>query len=144
MEIKVKYHDPELKPLEFIEGEKSDWIDLRCAEEVIMKAGESRLISLGVSIELPAGYEAIMAPRSSTFENFGIVQTNSIGVFDEIYCGDDDIWFFPAYAARDTKISINDRIAQFRIQEHQPVPSIRTVKHLKGSKRGGFGTTGIK
>lgn len=140
MDLKVKYHNPKLEPLCFI-GNKSDWVDLRCAEEeVIMKAGEHRIISLGVSIKLPGGYEAIMAPRSSTFKNFGIIQTNSIGIFDESYCGTDDIWRFSAYALRDTKISLNDRIAQFRIIRHQPDITFTTVDTLSDINRGGIGS----
>ena len=140
--IKIKYHDPELVRIEKIE--KGDWIDLRSAEEITLKAGESALISLGVSIEVPEGYEAILAPRSSTFKNFGIIQTNSIGVIDESYCGDDDIWRLPVYALRDTKIMKNDRICQFRIIKHQPEVEIETVESLGNENRGGFGSTGVK
>ena len=140
--IKIKYHDPELVRIEKIE--KGDWIDLRSDEEITLKAGESALISLGVSIEVPEGYEAILAPRSSTFKNFGIIQTNSIGVIDESYCGDDDIWRLPVYALRDTKIMKNDRICQFRIIKHQPEVEIETVESLGNESRGGFGSTGVK
>ena len=140
--IKIKYHDPELVRIEKIE--KGDWIDLRSAEEITLKAGESALISLGVSIEVPEGYEAILAPRSSTFKNFGIIQTDSIGVIDESYCGDDDIWRLPVYALRDTKIMKNDRICQFRIIKHQPEVEIETVESLGNESRGGFGSTGVK
>lgn len=140
--IKIKYHDPELVRIE--KNEKGDWIDLRSDEEITLKAGESALISLGVSIEVPEGYEAILAPRSSTFKNFGIIQTNSIGVIDESYCGDDDIWRLPVYALRDTKIMKNDRICQFRIIKHQPEIDIETVESLGNESRGGFGSTGVK
>lgn len=139
--IKIKYHDPDVLRIDKIK--KGDWIDLRSAEDITLKAGEFHLISLGVSIQVPEGYESILAPRSSTFKNFGIIQANSIGVIDESYCGDDDIWMFPAYAIRDTKINKNDRICQFRIIKHQPEVEIETVETLGNENRQGFGSTGI-
>ncbi len=140
LEIKVKYFT-DIEPLKFIEN-KSDWYDLRSAEEVELKSGEFKLIKLGVAIELPAGYEAIVAPRSSTFKNYGIIQANSIGVIDESYCGDNDQWMMPAIALRDTVIHKNDRICQFRIIAHQPTHTIKTVTKLEGPDRGGIGSTG--
>ena len=98
MKLKIKYLSKEIDKLKFIDG-KSDWIDLRSAERVELKSGEYRLIRLGVAIELPKGYEALVVPRSSTFKNFGILQTNSIGVIDESYCGDNDEWKYPAYVS---------------------------------------------
>ena len=139
--IKIKYHTDEIEKLRYIDG-KSDWIDLRSAEDVELKAGEFKLISLGVSMELPKGYEAHIVPRSSTFKNFGIIQTNHQAVIDESYCGDNDIWRYPAYALRDTVIHKNDRICQFRIIEHQPTIEFDEVEHLDGEERGGFGITG--
>lgn len=121
-----------------------DWIDLRAAETIIMKAGEFKLVPLGVAIELPEGYEALVAPRSSTFMNFGIIQTNSVGIIDERYCGPNDWWHFPAYAMRDTKIEMNDRICQFRIIKHQPQLEIKEVNELNNTDRGGLGSTGKK
>ena len=118
--IKIKYHVKELEKLRYIDG-KSDWIDLRVAEEVSMKAGEFRLISMGISVELPKGYEMWILPRSSAFKNFGIIQTNAMGVVDESFCGDNDIIHMPILAMRDTEIHVNDRIGQFRIMQHQPV-----------------------
>ena len=141
MNIKIKYHTDEIEKLKYIDG-KSDWIDLRSAEDVELKAGEFALISLGVSMELPKGYEAHIVPRSSTFKNFGIIQTNSMGLVDESYCGDHDQWFFPALAMRDTEIHVNDRICQFRIMEHQPKIEFEEVDKLEGNDRGGFGSTG--
>ena len=140
LEIKVKYFT-DIEPIKFIEN-KSDWYDLRSAEEVEMKAGEFRLIKLGIGIKLPAGYEAIVAPRSSTFKNYGILQTNSIGVIDESYSGDNDQWMMPALAMRDTVIHKNDRICQFRIIAHQPPHTIKVVEHLDDKDRGGIGSTG--
>lgn len=142
MEIKIKYFDNELKEIDFVECEKSDWIDLRSAEEIELKAGEFKLISLGVAIQLPKGYEAHIVPRSSTFKNFGIIQTNHCGIIDESYCGDNDIWKFPAYALRDTIIHKNDRICQFRIVEKMPRVSFVKVEELGNDDRGGFGSTG--
>ena len=141
--IKIKYHTDEIEKLRYIDG-KSDWVDLRSAEDVELKAGDFALISLGVSMELPKGYEAHIVPRSSTFKNFGIIQTNHQGVIDESYCGDNDIWKYPAYALRDTVIHKNDRICQFRIMKHQPAICFEEVEHLEGEDRNGFGSTGNK
>ena len=143
--IKITYHSQKIDKLTYIAG-KSDWIDLRSAEHVVLKKGDFALINLGISMCLPDGYEAIVAPRSSTFKNFGIIQTNSIGVIDESYgkLSSDDIWYYPVYALRDTEINVNDRICQFRIQKHQPCIVFETVDGIEGVSRGGFGSTGIK
>ncbi len=140
MNIKIKYHNDELVKIGKIE--KGDWIDLRAAENVTLKAGEHRLISLGVSMKLPEGYEAHVAPRSSTFKNWGILMTNSVGVIDNSYSGTNDIWKFSAYATRDTEIKINDRICQFRIIEKMQEVSFEEVDSLDSEDRGGFGSTG--
>ena len=139
--IKIKYHVKELEKLRYIDG-KSDWIDLRVAEEVKMKAGEFRLISMGISVELPKGYEMWILPRSSAFKNFGVIQTNAMGVVDESFCGDNDIIHMPLLAMRDTEMHINDRIGQFRIAKHQAEIHFVEVEHLNHADRGGFGTTG--
>ena len=139
--IRIKYFSDAIERLCYIDG-KSDWIDLRAAEEVQLKAGELKLIPLGMALELPKGYEAHIVPRSSTFKNFGVIQANHMGVVDETYCGDGDQWFFPAYALRDTVIRVNDRICQFRIMEHQPAIQFEEVEHLGNTDRGGFGSTG--
>ena len=138
--LKIRYLSDKIEKLRFIDG-KSDWIDLRSAEEVSMKAGEARLISLGIAVQLPKGYEAHVVPRSSTFKNFGLIQTNHMGVIDESYCGDHDEWKVPVMAVRDTCIHVNDRICQFRIMAHQPALQFEEVEHLEGCDRGGFGTT---
>lgn len=122
---------------------KGDWIDLRTAEDTFLAKGEFKYIPLGVAMELPKGYEAIMAPRSSTFKNFGVIQFNSIGIIDESYKGDDDIWHFPAYATRNTVIPAGTRICQFRIFKHQPLINFKYVKTLGNNNRGGLGSTGI-
>lgn len=137
--IKIKYFDNEIDKIEKID--KGDWIDLRSAETVEMKQGEYRLIKLGVGMTLPEGYEAHIVPRSSTFKNFGIIQTNHCGVIDESYCGDNNQWHFPAYALRDTIIHKNDRICQFRIVKKQPAVEFEVVDHLSETNRGGFGST---
>lgn len=141
MQIKIKYFSEEIEKLTYIAG-KSDWIDLRAAKEVELKKGEFALIPLGVAMELPSGYEAHVVPRSSTFKNFGIIQTNHMGVIDESYCGDEDQWFFPAYALRDTVVHVNDRICQFRIMEHQPAVVFEETPTLGHANRGGHGSTG--
>ena len=142
--IMVKYHDDSPgDPLQKIEKIKQgDWIDLRAAETVELKAGEYRLISLGVSMKLPDGYEANIVPRSSTFSKWGILQTNHFGVIDNSYSGENDIWRFPALAMRDTVIHKNDRICQFRIAQKMFSVQIKEVEHLDGPDRGGFGSTG--
>ena len=141
MNIRIKYFSDKIEKLRYVDG-KSDWIDLRAAEEVSLKKGESALIPLGVAMELPKGYEAHVVPRSSTFKNFGLIQTNSMGVIDETYCGDNDQWFFSAYALRDTVIHVNDRICQFRIMEHQPAVTFEETDVLGNEDRGGHGCTG--
>ncbi len=143
MKIQIKYFSDKIEKLDYIGGNKSDWIDLRAAKDVELKAGEFKLIPLGIAMKLPKGYEAHVVPRSSTFKNFGIIQVNSMGVIDGTYCGDNDQWHFPAYALRDTKISINDRICQFRIMENQPNLEFEEVAKLDEKDRGGFGTTGV-
>ena len=140
-EIKIKYFSDEIEKLCYIDG-KSDWIDLRSAAQVELKAGEFKLIPLGIGMKLPEGYEAHVVPRSSTFKNFGIIQTNHMGVIDNTYCGDNDQWYMPVYAVRDTKICVNDRICQFRIMENQPKITFDEVEVLGGTDRGGFGSTG--
>lgn len=137
--IKIKYHT-DILPLGTFE--KGDWIDLRAAEDVEMNAGESRKISLGVSMKLPEGYEAHIVPRSSTFDKWGIIQANHMGVIDNSYSGENDIWKFSAIAMRDTRIYKNDRICQFRIEKKQPKVVFDTVEHMEDPDRGGFGSSG--
>ena len=137
--IKVRYH-ADIYPLE--KTEAGDWIDLRVAEDVEMKAGEYKLIPLGVSMQLPPGYEALVIPRSSTFKYWGILQTNSCGLIDNSYCGDDDIWYFPALATRDVLIEKNSRICQFRIQKKMKNVNFETVNTLNNVNRGGLGHSG--
>lgn len=146
--IKIKYFNDKVQKLEKIT--KGNWIDLRAAEDVVLKKGEFKLIPLGIAMELPRGYEAHVVPRSSTFKNFGIIQTNHQGVIDGPdrvtgeggYCGDNDQWFMPVLAIRDTEIKVNDRVCQFRIMEQQPEITFEEVEHLLGPDRGGHGSTG--
>ena len=137
--IRIKYMRGVQKVERFNVG---DWIDLRAAEDTRMKAGEFRLIPLGVAMELPAGYEALVAPRSSTFKKMHILLANSIGIIDESYKGDGDEWHFPAYAVKDTFIHKNERICQFRIIQHQPLIHLMEVDRLGNADRGGIGSTG--
>lgn len=137
--IRIKYMRGVQKVERFNVG---DWIDLRAAEDIEMKAGEFKLIPLGVAMELPSGYEALVAPRSSTFKKMNILLANSIGIIDESYKGDNDEWHFPAYATQDTFIRKNERICQFRIIQHQPLIHLLEVDHLGNADRGGIGSTG--
>lgn len=139
--IKIKYFTDKIEKLAYIGG-KSDWVDLRSAEDVTLKKGEFKLIPLGIAMELPKGYEAHVVPRSSTYKNFGVIQTNHMGVIDETYCGDNDQWFMPVLAMRDTRIHVNDRICQFRIMEHQPELIFEETEVLGHADRGGHGSTG--
>lgn len=141
MQIKIKYFTDQIDKLTKIT--QGDWIDLRSAETIALKAGDFKLIPLGVAMQLPAGYEAHIAPRSSSFKNWGILQTNSIGIIDNSYCGDNDQWLMPVYATRDTIINQNDRICQFRIVKNQEPVEFITVEHLDNSDRGGYGSTGV-
>lgn len=140
--IKVKYFSDDLIRLSKISN--GDWIDLRSAMNIEMKAGDFKLIPLGVAMQLPLGYEAHVVPRSSTYKNFGVIQTNHQAVIDESYCGDNDQWFFPAYALRDTVIHKNDRICQFRIMKKQPELDFHEVDKLGNMDRGGIGSTGVQ
>ena len=96
------------------------WIDLACSEDVSMKQGDVRIIPFGINVKMPEGFEGIIAPRSSTCLKHGILMANSIGIIENEYCGNDDVWGFVAYAVRDTFIPAGTRIAQFRIQPMMP------------------------
>lgn len=140
--VKVKYFDNELEKLEYIGEGVSDWVDLRAAVDLRIWRGEFHLIPLGVAIEIPKGYEALVVPRSSTFKNWGLIQANSMGVIDEAFCGDNDQWHLPVYATQTTRIHKNDRICQFRIIKHQPALIFTEVDSLGNPDRNGFGSTG--
>jgi dUTP pyrophosphatase len=136
--IKIKKHSP---LVEFKILPNGDWVDLAIVEDVILELGEYKLLSFGFSAQLPNGFEAHVIPRSSTFKKFGIIQANSMGLIDNSYCGDNDVWMFPAYALRDTFIPRGERIAQFRIFQKQPSLRFEFVDSLKNENRGGFGST---
>ena len=142
MKIRIKYLNDSIPHLE--KTDIGDWIDLRSAEDVELKKGENKLIHLGVAMELPKGYEAHIVPRSSTFKKWGIIQTNSMGVIDNSYSGNNDIWGMPVYALRDTVIHKNDRICQFRIVKKMEDVEFEQTDSMPGTDRGGFGSTGDK
>lgn len=142
-QIVIKYFSEDIPKLEYIDG-KSDWIDLRASEDVVLKTGDFKLIPLGIAMKLPDGYEGHLVPRSSSFKNWGIIQTNGVGIIDNSYCGNDDMWRMPVYATRDTVIHKGDRVAQFRIVENQPRIEFLQVESLNGVNRSGFGSTGIQ
>lgn len=154
LKIKIKTFGEQVLP-EVID--KGDWIDLRSNEEVLFEKGDYKLISLGVAMELPKGFEAIVVPRSSTPKNFGIMCANSFGVIDNSYSGDNDEWKFPAIAIRKTVLLMDERICQFRIQLSQKATfwqklkwffsngiKIERVEKLNTINRGGIGSTGKK
>lgn len=141
-EILIKYHNDAAKPVK--QAHMGEWFDLRAAEDYHLEPGQRYMINLGVSICVPYGYEAILAPRSSTFKNYGIIQTNGIGVIDNSYSGDNDIWYMPVWATRPADIKAGDRIAQFRIQRNQGSPRLKEVRYLGNADRGGLGSTGTK
>ncbi len=137
--LKIRYH-ADIDPIKKINI--GDMIDLRAAEDVRLEYGDYAEISLGVSMQIPKGYEAHVYPRSSTFKKYGIILVNGVGIIDESYCGDNDVWKFPVYATRATRIKKNERIAQFRLFKHQEDFEVATVDRLDNEDRGGFGSTG--
>lgn len=154
LKIKIKTFKDQILP-EIIS--KGDWIDLRAAEDYNLKPGEYKLLELGVAMELPKGFEAIVVPRSSTFRNYGILCANSFGVIDYSYNGDMDEWKFPAFSPKGSMILAKDRICQFRIQLSQKATvwqkikwflsngiKIEKVERLNTINRGGVGSTGKK
>lgn len=150
MNIYIKKHNPRLITPEQVPG--SDWIDLRAAEDVWIPEGESALIDLGISVELPEGYEAHIVPRSSTFKHYGLTQPNHVGIIDNSYCSNEDRWKWLVFCqqGRDfidgrkgTMVHLNDRVCQFRVVKNQPKIKFIEVESLYGTERGGFGSTGI-
>nr|DAW09243.1 MAG TPA: dUTPase [Caudoviricetes sp.] len=138
--VKIKYHDDEVSPIKNISV--GDWIDLASNTEVKYKKGDTVVIDLGVAMELPHGFEAHLLPRSSTFQNTGLILTNSMGIIDNSYCGDNDYWCAKFYATRDGEIEKGQRLLQFRIVENQPTVLFSKVMHLGNADRGGYGSTG--
>lgn len=140
LNLKIKYFDKDIEKIKKLS--QGDWVDLRSAVDIKLKAGEFALIPLGIGMILPHGYEAHLVPRSSTFKTWGILQTNSIGIIDNSYSGEEDEWCLPVFATRDTFIKKNDRICQFRIIRKMPDLEVAEVEHLNTKSRGGFGSTG--
>ena len=138
MEIRINTHG---NPTPTNHEGKGDWFDLSVSEDVEIKKGEYKQISLGISIETPVGYTTYIVPRSSTFKHYGIMLVNSVGVIDSSYCSDDDIVSFLALATRDTVIKKGERIAQMMTF---PTPDIKykEVSVLGNINRGGIGSTG--
>ena len=139
LKVKIKYFDEDAPKLE--KFDYGSWIDLYLAEDVELKSGQRAYLPMGVAMKLPKGYEAIIAPRSSTYKRWGLLQTNSWGIVDSSYAGDTDEWMMPVLATRDIKIPKKTRLCQFRIQKEQPDFSFVEVNHL-GEDRSGLGSTG--
>lgn len=135
--ILIKYHEGAF-PIEC----HGAWYDLAVPEDIEMKAGDFKIIPFNISMKMPVGYEGYLAPRSSTFKKWGILQANSIGIIEEEYCGENDIWGMPAYATKDVVIPKGTRIAQIRIQKRQPEIEFIEVEHMEDPSRGGYGSTG--
>ena len=148
MKIRIKYFE-EARKLEKIS--KGNWIDVYANKDVFLPVNERGMIPLGFALELPQGWEGHLAPRSSTFKTWGIIQTNSVGVVDDTYIGDNDQWHMPVYCLQGkdnekngTWIRKGDKIGQFRIMEVMPEIELEEVDNFGNSDRGGFGTTGVK
>ena len=139
-EISIVYHDKNMPKLEQIEN--GNWIDLYTVEDVNFLKGDFKLITLGISMKIPDGYEALVIPRSSTFLKYGILQANSVGLIDTSYCGDNDIWKFPALATRNIRLPKYTRVCQFRIQKSMDTIKFTEAESLGNNNRGGFGSTG--
>ncbi|MDT8719275.1 deoxyuridine 5'-triphosphate nucleotidohydrolase [Clostridium sp. 19966] len=155
MKIRIKYFEGATKLKKI---EKGNWIDVYSNKDVFVKLGERAMIPLGFALELPQGWEAHLAPRSSTFKTWGIIQTNSVGVVDDTYIGDNDQWHMPAFCLQGKHVEKNsegieeagtwirkgDKIGQFRIMEVMPAIEFEEVDSFGNADRGGFGSTGVK
>lgn len=141
MSLKIKYLDKTLPKL--IKNKNGDCIDLYTSGDYLFKKGQSILVKLGVAMEIPEGYEAHIYPRSSTFKHHGLLLTNSVGIIDNSYCGDDDEWLALMYATRDGVVKHGTRLVQFRLVENMPSIELEEVEHLGNNSRGGYGTSGL-
>ncbi|MDU5206319.1 MAG: deoxyuridine 5'-triphosphate nucleotidohydrolase [Clostridioides difficile] len=154
MKIRIKYFEGATKMKKIIKG---NWIDVYSNKDVFVKEGERAMIPLGFALELPEGWEGHLAPRSSTFKTWGIIQTNSVGVVDDTYIGDNDQWHMPVYClqgrekikdclreCKGTWIRKGDKIGQFRIMEVMPNFEFEEVDSFGNADRGGFGTSGSR
>lgn len=137
--IRIKYLDGATR---MKQTELGSWIDCYCYSDIVLKAGEYGYVNLGFACQLPEGYEAHLAPRSSTFKHFGILQQNHVGVIDPNFNGNNDTWMMPVYATRDTVIKAGERPCQFRIMKVQPEIEFIECDDLENESRGGFGSTG--
>lgn len=144
MEVKIKYLTED--PIELQDIEQGDWIDIPLQQNLNLLGNPYKLVPLGIAIQLPKGYEAHVIPRSSTFKNYGMIQTNGMGLIDESYCGDNDQWHWPAYILVNKPqlrfVPKGTRLCQFRIIKKQPKINLETVEHLSNKDRGGLGSTG--
>ena len=158
MEVRIKYFDGATKLKKITKG---NWIDVYARKDIFVPLNERAMIPLGFALELPENWEGLLAPRSSTFKTWGCIQTNSVGVVDDTYIGDNDEWHMPVFclqakdgididvngikvSVKGTIIKSGDKIGQFRIQESMPALEFIEVEHFGNADRGGFGTTGKK
>lgn len=153
MKIRIKYFEGATKLNKI---KKGNWIDVYANDDVFVRLNERAMIPLGFALELPEGWEGHLAPRSSTFKTWGIIQTNSVGVVDDTYIGDNDQWHMPVYCLQAKDVEVIDgveekgawirkgnKIGQFRIMEVMPEFELEEVECFGNEDRGGFGTTGI-
>ena len=138
--IKLRVRDNSVNPINRIVI--GDWIDLESNTKVSYKAGDTVVIDFGVAMELPKGYEAHLLPRSSTFQNTGLLLTNSMGVIDNSFCGDNDFWGAKFYATKKGSVEKGQRLCHFRIMKNQPELHFKEVMSLGNADRGGYGSTG--
>jgi dUTP pyrophosphatase len=144
MKIRIKYFEGATKLKKISKG---NWIDVYASKDIFVPLNERAMVPLGFALELPQGWEGHLAPRSSTFKTWGIIQTNSVGVVDDTYIGDNDQWHMPVYCLQakhdnGTWIRTGDKIGQFRIMEVMPEIQFDEVESFGNCDRGGFGTTG--
>ena len=159
MKLKIKYHNDLARNIET----HGAWFDFRTVEPLRHDGHGFQVLktSLGISVELPRYFEALIAPRSSLFPKHGLLLTNSPGVIDGPdesnvgYCGDNDIWRAVFLACGSCNVDAGDRVLQFRIQPSQKAPwwvklkwmfnsgvEFVEVDSLSGKSRGGYGSTG--
>ena len=150
MKIRIKYFEGATKLKKITKG---NWIDVYARKDVFVPLAERAMIPLGFALELPKGWEGHLAPRSSTFKTWGLIQTNSVGVVDDTYIGDNDEWNMPVYCLKGhdskdgvagTLVKCGDKIGQFRIMEVMPELEFEEVESFGNMDRGGFGTTGAR
>ena len=155
MKLRIKYLEDATKMNKITKG---NWIDVYAYKDIFVPQGEKAMINLGFALELPQGWEGHLAVRSSTFKTWGIIQTNGVGIVDDTYIGDNDIWHMPVYCLQGkdvewisettgkqgTWIRKGDKIGQFRIMEVMPEIEFEEVESFGNADRGGFGSTGIK